>query len=72
MYPVINLRRLRMGARVYVETLEDCMVAACSHYGIQARVSLNPGRRRGLLLLRKVQRTSFAGPGSFQNRRVGR
>lgn len=39
MYPVINLRRLRLGARAYVETLEDCMVAACSHFGIQARVS---------------------------------
>ena len=39
MYPVINLRRLRLGARAYVETLEDCMVAACSHFGVQARVS---------------------------------
>ena len=39
MYPVINLRRLRLGARAYVETLEDCMVAACSHSGVQARVS---------------------------------
>lgn len=39
MYPVVNLRRLRLGARAYVETLEDCMVAACSNFGIQARVS---------------------------------
>ena len=38
MYPVVNLRRLGIGARVYVETLEDCMVAACSHFGIEARV----------------------------------
>lgn len=37
-YPVINLRRLGLGARAYVETLEDCMVDACSHYGIHARV----------------------------------
>ena len=38
MYPVVNLRRLGIGARMYVETLEDCMVAACSHFGIEARV----------------------------------
>ena len=40
LYPVVNLRRLGLGARAYVETLEDCMVAACGHYGIQARVSV--------------------------------
>lgn len=39
LYPIVNLRRIGFGARAYVETLEDCMVAACSHYGIQARVS---------------------------------
>lgn len=38
MYPVVNLRRLGIGARLYVETLEDCMVAACNHFGIAARV----------------------------------
>ena len=39
MYPVVNLRRLKMGARAYVETLEDCVVSACNHFGIAARVS---------------------------------
>ena len=38
LYPIVNLRRLGLGARAYVETLEECMVGACSHYGIQARV----------------------------------
>ena len=40
LYPVVNLRRVGLGARAYVEALEDCMVKTCSHYGIQARVSL--------------------------------
>ena len=39
-YPVVNLRRLGLGARAYVETLEDCMVDACSQYDIHARVRL--------------------------------
>lgn len=39
MYPIVNLRRLKIGARVYVETLEDCIVSACNHFGIVARVS---------------------------------
>lgn len=38
LYPVVNLRRLGLGARAYVEALEDCMVDACSKHGIQARV----------------------------------
>jgi len=38
LYPIVNLRRLGLGARAYVETLEECMVGACGHYGIQARV----------------------------------
>lgn len=41
LYPVINLRRLGLGARAYVEALEDCMVDACSQYGIHARVRLD-------------------------------
>ena len=39
LYPVINLRRLGLGARAYVEGLEDCMVNALGHYGIDAQVS---------------------------------
>lgn len=38
LYPVVNLRRLGLGARAYVEALEDCMVDTCSQYGIHARV----------------------------------
>ena len=38
LYPVVNLRRLGLGARAYVEALEDCMVDACGQYGIHAKV----------------------------------
>lgn len=38
LYPIVNLRRLGLGARAYVESLEECMVGACGHYGIHARV----------------------------------
>ncbi|DBA99944.1 hypothetical protein WJX77_006833 [Trebouxia sp. C0004] len=43
LYPIVNLRRLGLGARAYVETLEECMVGACGHYDIQARGQV-PGR----------------------------
>lgn len=33
-YPLINLRHLNMGARVYVETLEDIMIACARQYNI--------------------------------------
>ena len=38
MYPVVNLRRLGVGARVYVEGLEDAMVRTAGVYGVSARV----------------------------------
>ncbi len=38
LYPIINLRRLRRGARRYVEGLEDIMIRTCGAYGICARV----------------------------------
>ena len=41
LYPVVNLRRLGLGARAYVEALEDCMVDACIEHGIHARVRFN-------------------------------
>jgi len=37
-YPIVNLRRLRLGARAYVEGLEDTVVASVGQYGLQARV----------------------------------
>jgi len=37
-YPIVNLRRLRLGARAYVEGLEDTVVATVGQYGPQARV----------------------------------
>ena len=48
LYPVVNLRRLGLGARAYVEALEDCMVDTCSKYGIQARVGPEIAKRNGL------------------------
>ena len=38
MYPVVNLRRLGVGARAYVEGLEDAMVRTAGVYGVSARV----------------------------------
>eukprot|EP00884_Botryococcus_braunii_P008253 jgi/Botrbrau1/17429/Bobra.0054s0023.2 len=36
-YPILNLQRLNMGARTYVEGLEDAMIIALGAYGINAR-----------------------------------
>ena len=38
LYPIVNLRELGMGARRYVETLEDTMVLVLGSYGLHARV----------------------------------
>ena len=40
-YPVINLRRLQLGARAYVEGLEDTVIATLGTFGIEARVSVS-------------------------------
>ncbi|PSC75351.1 octanoyltransferase [Micractinium conductrix] len=37
LYPILSLRQLGLGARAYVEGLEDAMVAALGHYGVAAR-----------------------------------
>jgi lipoate-protein ligase B len=34
-YPIADLRSLKVGARAYVEGLEDAMVATCGCYGLQ-------------------------------------
>ena len=36
LYPIVNLRALGVGARRYVETLEDVMVETCAGFGIDA------------------------------------
>lgn len=36
-YPVLDLRQLGLGARAYVESLEDAMVQAVGCFGIQVR-----------------------------------
>uniref|UniRef100_A0A383WCR3 lipoyl(octanoyl) transferase n=1 Tax=Tetradesmus obliquus TaxID=3088 RepID=A0A383WCR3_TETOB len=36
-YPIINLRQLGLGARAFVEGLEDAMVQAAGCFGIEAR-----------------------------------
>lgn len=38
-YPIVSLRELGVGARAYVEGLEDALVQAVGAYGISARVS---------------------------------
>lgn len=42
-YPVVNLRRLGLGARAYVEGLEDCMVRTAGAFGISARAPRTHG-----------------------------
>ena len=38
LYPIVNLRELRLGARKYVETLEDIMIDTAATFGVKARV----------------------------------
>lgn len=42
LYPIVNLRELRVGARAYVEGLEDTMIRTVGAYGVHARVRPNP------------------------------
>lgn len=42
MYPIVNLRRLKRGARAYVEGLEDSVIAAVGRFDIAARVRAGP------------------------------
>src|SRR5690606_28253055 len=37
-YPIVNLRRRRMGVRAYIEGLEEALIATCRHFGVSARV----------------------------------
>lgn len=39
-YPLVHLKRLKKGARAYVEGLEDTIVNALSKYDILAKVNL--------------------------------
>ena len=41
-YPIVSLRGLGIGARAYVEGLEDVMVRTLGRYGVAARVRLVP------------------------------
>lgn len=38
-YPIVSLRELGLGARAYVEGLEDALIRTAGVYGISARVS---------------------------------
>ncbi len=40
-YPILNLRQQGIGARAYVEGLEDVVIATLGHFGISAQVRLN-------------------------------
>jgi lipoyl(octanoyl) transferase 2 len=37
-YPIVNLRELGLGARAYVEGLEDALIRTAGVHGISARV----------------------------------
>lgn len=43
LYPIVNLRLLKLGARAYVESLEDVMVRTLGAYGLSSRGQI-PGR----------------------------
>lgn len=43
LYPILGLRPLRLGARRYVEGLEDIMVRTCAAFGVDSQGRL-PGR----------------------------
>jgi len=47
LYPVTDLRRLGLGARRFVEGLEDVMVAAAAEFGVEAR-GRQGGNRTGV------------------------
>ncbi len=49
LYPIVNLRELRLGPRKYVETLEDIMIETAANYGIKARVG-----QRKLIVKEKI------------------
>lgn len=36
-YPIVSLRQLGIGARAYVEGLEDCLIRVADHFGVQAK-----------------------------------
>lgn len=42
-YPIVSLRRIGMGARAYVESLEDAMIDTAAEYGIEAQGRI-PGK----------------------------
>lgn len=42
-YPILNLRSLGLGARAYVESLEDAMIDTAASYGLQCRGRI-PGK----------------------------
>jgi len=38
MYPIIRLKQFRLGARAYVEALEDAMIDTGAEYGLECKV----------------------------------
>ena len=74
LYPVVNLRRLGLGARAYVEALEDCMVDTCSQYGIQARVGPENAKQNRLQSFQLYMHGLIlaSGASSWQDRCLGR
>ncbi|CAL5223299.1 g5790 [Coccomyxa viridis] len=52
-YPIVNLRRLKLGARAYVEGLEDTVIATLGQYGVEARGRV-PGRTGVWVRERKI------------------
>lgn len=52
-YPIVDLRRLRLGPRAFVESLEDAMVNAAAEYGVEARGRV-PGKTGVWVADRKI------------------
>ena len=49
LYPILNLHRLRLGARRYIEGLEDVVIKLCGTHGISAQVLPLIGGKRLML-----------------------
>ncbi|KAI9017186.1 hypothetical protein BC832DRAFT_527426 [Gaertneriomyces semiglobifer] len=42
-YPILNIQRMRLGVRCYVNALEEVMIRTCAHYGIHADRTTDTG-----------------------------
>ena len=72
LYPLLQLHRLRCGARRYIESLEDFLIALCAEHGVQAQVSMRACTVNCTLDGLRLQTAGLhAGPAEVPHRCVG-